>query len=240
MYARKEIPHGSKNLLNIQERSIIMAHRQVNCERTKQMRDKFIYINMKLFSNTDLEPNEMGNIDAPATKMRSSTADTQIFDEQPEAPNNELETKMYSPEDLKELLGKYPSDYQQLFRDYMRYVDTVVGEELAAAIYISTNFIRREINSRAEENAAVFEIVMELQEPNIAYFPHIDVNHKLSLLAKVTEILSDIYIIMRWVPRLIGEASTGDLAYDGEFWITHQSIYITNLFFYFPKIISFG
>lgn len=216
MYARKEIPQGFKNLLNIQERSVTMAYRQVNCERTKKMRDRFIYINLMLFSNADLESEETESVEQRGTKRRSSKAETQIFDEQQEAPKTETQTKAHSPEDLKELLETYPSDYQNLFRDYMKYVDSVIGEELAGAIYISTTYIKKEINSRAEENAAVFEIVMELQEPNIAYFPHIDINHKLSLYAKVNEILSDIYIIMKWIPRLVGKASDGDLAYDGE------------------------
>lgn len=214
MYARKEIPHGFKNLLNIEERSIIMAHRQVNCEATKQMRDKFIYINLKLFSDGEMEAGE--NVDIQRRNTRtSSKADTQIFDELEEVVKTDIESKIYTPDDLKELLETYPSDYQKMFKEYMKYVDTVVGEEIAGAIFTSTNFLKKEINSRAEENAAVFEIVMELQEPNIAYFPSIEMGHKLSLFAKVTDIINDIYMAMKWIPRLVVKTSTGDLDYDG-------------------------
>lgn len=215
MYARKEIPHGSKNLLNIEERSIIMAHRLVNCERTKEMRDKFIYINLKLFSDSELEPWETDNYERPRMRL-SSKAETQIFDEQEVAVKNDTESKIYTPDDLKELMQTYPADYQKLFREYMKYVDNVLGEEIAGAIYISTNYLKKEINSRAEENAAVFEIIMELQEPNIAYFPSIDIGHKYGLFAKATEIMSDIYIIMKWIPRLTGRAKDVDFDYDGK------------------------
>lgn len=217
MYARKEIPHGQKNLLNIGERSVIMAHRHVNCEATKQMRDKFIYINLKLFSDAELEPGETDTLLKRHTRT-SAQAETQIFNDGEEAVEIVTEPRIYTPHDLKELLDTYPADYQQLFREYMKYVDMVLGEEIAAAIHTSTNFIKKEISSRSEENAAVFEIVMELQEPNIAYFPSIDIGHKLSLFAKVNEIISDIYMAMKWIPKLVSTAShSDDLDYDGKF-----------------------
>lgn len=216
MYYRKEIPQGSKNLLNISEQSVIMAYRQVNCESTKRMRDKFIYINLKLFSGADLEANEEKTVVKRKTRT-SLKADTQIFNEQENDAQIEGDDRIYTPEDLAQLLSTYPVDYQKTFIEYMKYFDMEIGEELAAAISVSTTYLKKEINAKGEENAAVFEIVMELQEPNIAFFPSIEIGHKLSLLAKVTELLKDIYVVMNWIPRLVDGPRSEDLDYDGEF-----------------------
>lgn len=109
-------------------------------------------------------------------------------------------TKSTSTETNYEIVKK---PYQlELFRPYEEYIDLLIGTEILDAIVISIKYLKNEMENRYENNAAIFEVKLELQIPQIVFWPELVINFERprGLHDIIESMIGNIYNISDMIP----------------------------------------
>lgn len=109
-------------------------------------------------------------------------------------------TKSSSTETNYEIVKK---PYQlELFRPYEEYIDSLIGTEILDAIVISIKYLKNEMENRYENNAAIFEVKLELQIPQIVFWPELVINFESprGLQDIIESMIGNIYNISDMIP----------------------------------------
>ncbi|XP_073817376.1 dynein beta chain, ciliary-like [Musca autumnalis] len=223
LYVRKN--NNPKALLETEPRMDILALRVIQANDTALLIDRLMYENAKLFfdiprrfeiaedeeGEEEGEENENMAAEAKPSKKELSKKDTnktakrktqqQLHElmgvEEDEEEGEEIITAYHR----FELLQSVSEEERELFREYEKYVDEEIAKELLDAVITSITYLRMEIENRYEHDAPVFEILMELQEPHVCYFPDLHPSSKVGFTAHMTTILEDMYHMMELLPR---------------------------------------
>lgn len=211
LYMRKD--KQPKALLETEPRMVILTTRVQYACRTAILIDKLLYENAKLFFDIPRryemlkEDEEEGEEEEepikekpeiPSAIPRPFSVMTELADEEGEEEEDlEIITSLHRW-DLLQTLS--PQD-RELFRDYEKYVDQEITQCLLDAVITSLMYLRMEIENRYENNAPVFEIIMDLQEPHVCYFPSLDPTSKIGFTYHVEKLLEDMYHMMELLPR---------------------------------------
>lgn len=91
---------------------------------------------------------------------------------------------------------------REQFREYEIYVDTQIASELLDAVITSITYLRMEIDNRYENDAPIFEILMELQEPMVVFFLNLDPNSPYGFTMHIETLMDDMYNMMSMLPRV--------------------------------------
>lgn len=109
-------------------------------------------------------------------------------------------TKSTSTETNYDIIKK---PYQlKLFRPYEEYIDSLIGTEILDAIVISIKYLKNEMENRLENDAAIFEVKLELQIPQIVFWPELVINFESSrgLLNIIESMIMNIDNISDMIP----------------------------------------
>ena len=97
--------------------------------------------------------------------------------------------------DRHELLHTLSNEERMNYMSYLDYVDEVIFDELLDAILTSITYLRMEMDNRFDNDAPVFEIKCELQEPNVVFFPSLDSTSKQGFMYLLESLIQDMYNI---------------------------------------------
>ncbi|XP_037911922.1 dynein beta chain, ciliary-like [Hermetia illucens] len=194
MYQRKD--GNTKALLDIDDRTGIIERRFKACAETKELIQKVMTINMKLFFNVRLDYTDV----LPGEEEKPTEFGLHPLDMHPEEIASEQEGGEESVAPLTEVTLT-PED-RLLWRDYEVYVDEIVGNELIKAIMNSIKYLKFEMENRFDYDAPIFEVKMELQEPAVVYIPNIDPQSNDGFLALIENIIKDMYNMSDMIPRV--------------------------------------
>ncbi|XP_049855418.1 dynein beta chain, ciliary-like [Schistocerca gregaria] len=84
---------------------------------------------------------------------------------------------------------------------YVRYVDEIVTEGLLNAIGGSLQFLMDEMDEK-RKRPPLFEVSLELQEPDLVFVPSLDVNDPKSFYSLIQSIINDITYMATIIPRV--------------------------------------
>lgn len=213
---------GTTNLLlDISNRDLVLNTRLKKCIDAKRQIDHIVNdVNFRLFFNIDFscpcssdEEDDDEELHA-ASGMISQRAQTSSF-------NDEDVVKLRR--DVNINLVKSAAQLA-MYRAYLEYVDTVVGDELMAAIQkrfelfgffpaiinnlcrisfgVSVHYIKLEMENGLEHNAPLFEILYEMQRPNVFFVPNLDSSSSTGFMAFIEELIIDIYSMSDMIPRI--------------------------------------
>ncbi|KAI8033578.1 hypothetical protein M5D96_013666 [Drosophila gunungcola] len=140
-------------------------------------------------------------------KMRKETKKREAGDEEDdleefEEEQSESEEEIITPFHRYELLNGLNQEERNLFREYEKYVDANIAENLVDAVITSSTYLRMEVDNRYENNTPIFEIFMELQEPNVVYFLNLDTSSKAGFAFFIETLLEDMNNIMSLLNRV--------------------------------------
>ncbi|XP_023292211.2 dynein beta chain, ciliary [Lucilia cuprina] len=209
LYMRKD--QQPKALLETEPRMIILTKRVEQACRTATLIDKLLYENAKLFfdiprryellkEDLEGEEGEEEEVELPPPTVTQPTAPSIIPHIDEEIEEEDVE-EFVTARQRWELLQTVTADERELFRDYEQYVDEEITKCLLDAVITSLTYLRMEIENRYENNAPVFEIIMDLQEPHVCYFPNLDPTSKIGFTCHVEKLLEDMYHMMELLPR---------------------------------------
>lgn len=216
LYQRKD--HYPKALLQMEPHDEIMANRTAEAAVTAMLINRLLYENVKLFFDlprryllADKEEEENGdevddNVkrkDYP--KVIATLIAAQQFGETDEDEDEEEE--LYTSLHRQELLQAVSQEERELFREYEKYVDVEIGDQLLDAVITSVTYLRMEIENRYDNDFPVFEIFMELQEPHVVYFLNLDPTSKNGFTFQVESLLDDMYSMVKMLQRTAQDPS---------------------------------
>lgn len=119
-----------------------------------------------------------------------------------EEGSQDEEERLITLQDRYDLLQAVSDDERSLFRAYEIYVDEQIAAELLDAVITSIVYLRMEIENRFENDAPIFEILMELQEPQVCYFPNLDPISKVGFTMYIESLMDDMYSMLGMLPRV--------------------------------------
>uniref|UniRef100_A0A1I8PDY1 Dynein beta chain, ciliary n=1 Tax=Stomoxys calcitrans TaxID=35570 RepID=A0A1I8PDY1_STOCA len=213
LYQRK---HRQPNaLLETEPRMEILSRRVAQASDTALLIDRLMYKNAKLLFDIprrfEIAQNDGEEI-AEENEEENKAQETESKEDKvsPRKSAKRLSLALSETEGEEnlitawhrfEMLQALTEEERELFRDYEKYVDEEIAKELLDAVITSITYLRMEIENRYEHDAPLFEILMELQEPHVAYFPDIDPSSKYSFNSLVETLMDDIYHMMELLPR---------------------------------------
>lgn len=244
LFQRKDL--NPKALLGVEPRADIIAKRVKQANNTKELIDKLMYENAKLFfdipqryvidesseafEEEDDEERPTPNIaalSAAATAAEKAVPEAKRFTQQTndgiEEASSEGEVCKYillystivfeivipliflqiiTPQHRYDLLQTLTETEREQFREYEKYVDTQIASELLDAVITSITYLRMEIDNRYENDAPIFEILMELQEPLVVYFLNLDPSSPYGFTIHIDTLIDDMYNMMSMLPRV--------------------------------------
>ncbi|XP_037954213.1 dynein beta chain, ciliary [Teleopsis dalmanni] len=119
-----------------------------------------------------------------------------------ELEEEEEEEKIITMLTTYELLQTLSEEERDLFYQYLLYVDEVICDELMDAVLTSVSYVRMEIDNRYGNDAPIFEIRMELQEPTVCYFLNLDVNSPYGFNFHVESLLEDMELMSTMLQKV--------------------------------------
>lgn len=90
----------------------------------------------------------------------------------------------------------------ELFRPYEEYIDSLIGKEILDAIVVSIRYLKNEMENRYENDAAIFEVKLELQIPQIVFWPELSTSFEkpIGLQVIIECMIGNIYNISDMIP----------------------------------------
>ncbi|XP_030371689.1 dynein beta chain, ciliary [Scaptodrosophila lebanonensis] len=229
LFQRKDM--NTQAMLRTEPRPVILQERSDQADITQRLIDLLMYINLKLFFDIPrrytLPPGEAGEeedqgdgiwppilslttmttVEKIKKKRQSGGEDEEFAEDEEEQSESEEET--ITPLHRYEVLKGVSDEERELFREYEKYVDTIIGACLLDAVITSTTYLRMEVDNRYENNSPIFQILMELQEPNVVYFLGIDPTAKTGfvfwiegLIDNINEMTSLLYRVAQDPPEI--------------------------------------
>lgn len=211
LYMRKD--QNPKALLETEPRMQILSQRVEKSLETNALIDRLLFENAKLFFDIPRRYDMIKDYDGEGEEEEEGELEyfgKPVATNPPSRPQVLLDLEEAEEEDEEDYITAYhrwlllqslTPDERELFRDYEKYVDTVIGECLLDAVNSSTTYLRMEIENRYENNAPVFEIIMDLQEPHVCFFPNLDATSKVGFTFHIERLLEDMYHMMEMLPR---------------------------------------
>ncbi|TMW47086.1 hypothetical protein DOY81_007829 [Sarcophaga bullata] len=210
LYQRKD--QNPKALLETEPRMQILSERVERSLETNTLIDRLLFENAKLFFDIPRRYEMNKDVDAEEGEEEEEGEGGETIPKPPAPPPPPIPQVLLDLEEAEEededeyitayhrylLLQSLSPDERDLFRDYEKYVDTEISNCLLDAVLSSIVYLRMEIENRYENNAPVFEIMMDLQEPHVCYFPNLD---PISKEFHVERLLEDMYHMMEIEPR---------------------------------------
>lgn len=200
----------------------IMANRRAEAANTATLINRLLYENVQLFFDLPrrfvlAEEEEEEDGDEGDEKVKRKDYPKAIAallaaqqgtegDEQDEEEEEEIITPLHR----QELLQTVTEEERELFREYEKYVDREIGDQLLDAVITSVTYLRMEMENRYENDFPVFEIFMELQEPHVVYFLNLDPTSKNGFTFQVESLLNDMYSMMKMLPRAAQDPVFGE------------------------------
>lgn len=232
LFQRKDL--NPRLLLHTDPRQPILSMRSAMASNTQRLIDLLMYINLKLFFDIprrySLPPGEHGEEDEEGDgiwppikslsamtsvkfKKKRDTGDDEDDLEEYEEEQSESEEEIITPFHRYEILNGVSREERILFREYEKYVDENIAENLVDAVITSSTYLRMEVDNRYENNTPIFEIFMELQEPNVVYFLNLDTSSKTGFAFFIETLLDDMNDMMSLLNRVAQDPSevTGQL-----------------------------
>ncbi|BFF92572.1 dynein beta chain ciliary [Drosophila madeirensis] len=231
LFQRKDF--NPRLLLHTDPREPILEERAALAAISQRLIDLLMYVNLKLFFDIprrySLPPGEHGEeedegdgiwpplvslsvMTTVQVKKKHDGDDEEEDEEEIEEEQSESEEEIITPFHRYELLKGVSEEERELFREYEMYVDKIIAESLLDAVITSTTYLRMEVENRFEHNSPIFEIFMELQEPNVVYFLNLDVSSKTgfsvfvdTLLSNISGQMSLLYRVAQDPPEISGE-----------------------------------
>ncbi|XP_044574110.1 dynein beta chain, ciliary [Drosophila ananassae] len=220
LFQRKDL--NSQLLLHTDPREPILSDRALRAADTQRLIDLLMYVNLKLFFDIprrySLPPGEHGEEDEegdgiwpPIISLSVMTSvkfkkkregDEEDDLEEFEEEQSESEEEIITPFHRFELLKGVSEEERNLFREYEKYVDENIAENLLDAVITSSTYLRMEVDNRYENNTPIFEIFMELQEPNVVYFLNLDTSSKSGFAFFIETLLDDMNDMMSLLNRV--------------------------------------
>ncbi|XP_039947795.1 dynein beta chain, ciliary [Bactrocera tryoni] len=221
LFQRKDL--NPKALLGVEPRADIIAKRVKQANNTKELIDKLMYENAKLFfdipqryvieesseafEEEDDEERPTPNIaavSAAVTAAEKAVPEAKRFTQQMNEGIEEAssEGEIITPQHRYDLLQTLTETEREQFREYEKYVDTQIASELLDAVITSITYLRMEIDNRYENDAPIFEILMELQEPLVVYFLNLDPSSPYGFTMHIDNLIDDMYNMMSMLPRV--------------------------------------
>ncbi|XP_026835009.1 dynein beta chain, ciliary isoform X2 [Drosophila erecta] len=210
-------------LLHTDPREPILSLRAANAAETQRLIDLLMYVNLKLFFDIprrySLPPGEHGEEDEESDgiwppiislsvmtsvkfKKKREVVDEEDDLEEFEEEQSDSEEETITPFHRYELLNGLSQEERALFREYEIYVDEIIAQHLVDSVITSSTYLRMEVDNRYENNAPIFEIFMELQEPNVVYFLNLDTSSKTGFAFFIETILDDMNNMMSLLNRV--------------------------------------
>ncbi|XP_030080192.1 dynein beta chain, ciliary [Drosophila hydei] len=222
LFQRKDL--NPQLMLHTEPRDIILMERAEKSASTQQLIDLLMYVNLKLFFDIPRRytlPSEEGgeeeddadDIWPPVLslsaiskiakiKKKHEKLKTEKTEDREEEERSVSEEETITPFHRFELLKGISEEERNLFRDYEKYVDTIIAQCLLDSVITSVTYLRLEVENRYENNAPIFEIFMELQEPIVVYFLNLDPNSKAGFVFFAENLLDVIYETMNLLYRV--------------------------------------
>ncbi|XP_055373637.1 dynein beta chain, ciliary [Condylostylus longicornis] len=198
----KRQPHNNKSFIDFENRKKIMKSRFLDCITTKELIKKLINFNLKLFY--DMPDIQMWVESSSEVDIRNSILLKQITTGvSPIIPEDQVtsQDEMHSQIDLNEIVEMNTEETLKLLDDeerhkfivYENYLDTIIVEELKAAIKTSIRYLKNEMDDINENEFPIAEITICLKPPNIFYDRNIDLDDPQGFYQYMEEILQDIF-----------------------------------------------
>ncbi|XP_055849033.1 dynein beta chain, ciliary [Episyrphus balteatus] len=220
LYLRKD--KNPKALLDCKDRTSIIQRRKHLANGTMKLIEQLMMLNLKLFFDLPIEDSEMPVTpdDDTVRRVESITAEPTVIPElDPEfaqrhgSVSNEV---LFTSKQRFELLQNFPQDKVANFHKYENYVDEQIAEQLLDAVVTSLTYLRMELENRFENDAPIFEVLMELQLSHIVFFPNIETSQRHGFTFLIESIMEDMFqqltMLKRVSPNVVvpGEDSRGD------------------------------
>lgn len=219
LFQRKDL--NPQLMLHTDPRDEILMERAEKAATTQRLIDLLMYVNLKLFFDIPRRytlPSEEGgeeeadadDIWPPVLSLSAISKVAKIkkkqkiekTEDREEEERSVSEEETITPFHRFELLKGISGEERNLFREYEKYVDTIITQCLLDSVITSITYLRLEVENRYENNAPIFEIFMELQEPIVVYFLNLDPNSKTGFVFFAENLLDDIYDTMNLLYRV--------------------------------------